>query len=143
MSGSTTELTTGEHMRRILLMLVLLGCTAAAPLAAQRHAAPPDSAAGATMGQAGGMMNHAMMARMDSLGARLDSLTRVMNRVTGPSKVNAMAEVLTTLVGHHLEMQRHMHERMMGGGSGGHSGSGGMNCSKDGQGKGAEPAHNH
>lgn len=131
-------------MRRMLVMLVLVGCAATAPLAAQRHTAPRDSAAGASMGQGGGMMDHAMMARMDSLGARLDSLTRVMNRVTGSSRVNVMADVLTALVGHHLEMQRHMHERMMGGDAGGHGeGAGGMNCPKDGQAKGAEPAHNH
>lgn len=136
------ELTMGELMRRILVMLALFGCTAAAPLTAQRHSAPPDPAAGASMGQGGGMMDHAMMARMDSLGARLDSLTRVMNRVTGPSKMNAMAEVLTALVDHHLEMRRHMHAGMMDRGSGEH-GAGGMDCPKDGQARGAEPAHNH
>ncbi len=131
-------------MRRTLVLLALCGCVAAPPLAAQQHTAPRDSAVGGSMGQGGGMMNHAMMARMDSLGARLDSLTRVMSQATGTRKVDAIAEVLTTLVGHHLEMQRHMHEGMMGGGSGGHEeGMGGMDCPKGGQGKGAEPAHNH
>jgi hypothetical protein len=99
-------------MRRVLLVLVILGCAAAAPVLAQQHGSAPDSA-GARRGGEGGMMNHAMMARMDSLGARLDSLTRVMIQATGPRKVDAMAEVLTALVGHHLEMQRHMHEGMM------------------------------
>ncbi len=131
-------------MRRTLVFLAVLSCAATTALTAQQHGGQMDAAPGASAGQGGGMMDHAMMARMDSLGTRLDSLTRVMNQATGTRKVNAMAEVLATLVGHHLEMQRHMHEGMMGGGSGGHrEGMGEMDCPKGGQGKGSEPAHNH
>lgn len=66
---------------------------------------------GAAMGM---MMDHAMMARMDSLDARLDSLTGVMTRATGTRKVNAMSAVVTALVAQHLGMRRMMHEHMMG-----------------------------
>lgn len=104
-------------MRRILLV-ALLALAGATTLAAQRPDCPRDSAAGAGMMRGmkpggGGGMDHAMMMRMDSLGARLDSLTKVMNRASGSRKVDAMAAVLTTLVSDHREMQRHMHERMM------------------------------
>ncbi len=128
-------------MRRVLSMLVILGCAAAAPALAQQHGSPPDSAG--TRGGGEGKMNHAMMARMDSLGARLDSLTRVMNQATGSRKVDAMAAVLTALVGHHLEMQRHMHEGMMnrGGGGGQHGEAQGKQST---EGSGADAgAHNH
>lgn len=127
-------------MRGTLIAMVFCGCLTATPLAAQQHGGAQAGPAGD-----GGKMGHAMMARMDSLGARLDSLTRAMNEATGSRKVNAMAEVLTTLVGHHLEMQRHMHEGMMGGGGAGEHGQAraGKDCPKAGSGQGTEPAHNH
>jgi len=128
-------------MRRVLPVLVILGCAAAAPALAQQHGSPPDSAGARGGGK--GKVNHAMMARMDSLGARLDSLTRVMNQATGSSKVDAMAEVLTALVGHHLEMQRHMHEGMMNRGAGeGQHGQAQGKHSRPGSGADAG-AHNH
>jgi hypothetical protein len=58
-------------------------------------------------------MDHAMMARMDTVDARLDSLAKLMDRATGTRKVNAMAEILNTMVAHHLGMRREMHQGMM------------------------------
>lgn len=56
---------------------------------------------------------HAMMMRMDSLGTRLDSLTQVMQRATGPRKVDAIAAVVSAMVAEQQEMRRHMHDMMM------------------------------
>jgi hypothetical protein len=69
-------------------------------------------------------MDHAMMARMDSIDVALDSLSKVMNGATGTRKVNAMAAMLNVIVGHHREMHRMMHrsdQRMLGM-AGGHDG---------------------
>lgn len=56
----------------------------------------------------------AMMATMDSLNRRLDSLVGLMNRAPGSRKVTAMAEVINELVAQRKEMHRHMHMMMEG-----------------------------
>jgi len=83
----------------------------AVPSVRAQHAGPaprPDARGGGGM-----MMDHAMMARMDSMDARLDSLAGVMNRAKGAGRVDAMAGILTMLVSHHREMRREMHRSMM------------------------------
>lgn len=56
----------------------------------------------------------AMMATMDSLNRRLDSLVGLMNRAPGSRKVTAMADVINELVAQRKGMQRHMHMMMEG-----------------------------
>lgn len=129
-------------MRRLFTLLALCAVAGSTTLVAQQHEMKRDSAMAPRMGADGGMMNHAMMMRMDSLGARLDSLTRVMNQASGTRKVNAMAEVVTALVTHHLEMQRHMHENMMGRGGMGGEHSSGKSEKRDST-PGGTPEHNH
>jgi hypothetical protein len=105
---------------------------------------------GCARGQQAGM-DHAMMARMDSLDARLDSLATLMRTTRGDRKVNAMAEILAMLVDHQREMRRTMHERMMQQGQAGGmdhqhaAGPGGMNCQmmRSDSSKAAGGAHNH
>jgi hypothetical protein len=77
------------------------------------HAQEPRTCAMAGDSAAMPRMNHAMMARMDTMDARLDSLAKLMNRATGTRRINAMAEILSTMVAHHLEMRREMHQGMM------------------------------
>lgn len=129
-------------MRRLLTLLALCAVAGSTTLVAQQHDMKRDSAMAPRMGEDGGRMHHAMMMRMDSLGARLDSLTRVMNQATGTRKVNAMAEVVTALVAHHLEMQRRMHEDMMGQGGMGVEHSSGKSERRDSTPSGT-PQHNH
>jgi len=80
----------------------------AGPLAAQQGGHAPSPAAG----QAPAMMAHmhAHMHTMDSLGVRVDSALARMNRSTGDTKVNAMAEVLNALVAERKAMHAHMRE---------------------------------
>jgi proteasome assembly chaperone (PAC2) family protein len=106
-----------------MITTLLLAATAGAALAQQ------DMRCG--MGGAGQMsggmgMDSGMMMRMDSTDAALDSLTKIMNSTTGTRKVNAMATVLNTMVGHHREMHRAMRnaEPGMHGMTGGRPGAG-------------------
>jgi len=107
-------------MQRILLLLFLLVTGLSTRTLAQQRPCPMKGDSGSAMGGMGSMgnmgmmMDHAMMARMDSLDARLDSLTKVMTAATGTRKLNAMSAVLSDLVAHHLDMRRMMHEHMMG-----------------------------
>jgi hypothetical protein len=61
---------------------------------------------------------HSMMQRhareMDSLDARLDSLTSRMNRSTGNARVEAMAAVINELVAQRRAMRAHHREMMQG-----------------------------
>jgi hypothetical protein len=100
-------------LRFILLLLPLVLGTAVQARAQQgTHLMPGRDSAG--LERMGMMMDHRMMARMDSLDARLDSLTRVMASASGTRKINAMSAVLSALVAQHLAMHRMMHEHMMG-----------------------------
>ncbi len=103
-------------MHRTFALLLLMAATVPASAAAQQTCpVRKDSTASmGGMGDMGMMMDHAMMARMDSLDARMDSLTRVMQRASGTRKINAMSELLSMLTAHHLDMRRMMHEHMMG-----------------------------
>ncbi len=104
-------------MQRTLLLLFLLAVGIAPRVSAQQGDCPMKGDSTSAMGGMGGMgmmMDHAMMARMDSLDVRLDSLSRVMTSATGTRKVNAMSAVLSALVAQHLDMRRTMHEHMMG-----------------------------
>lgn len=103
-------------MRRTFALLLLTAVTVPAGAAAQQTCpSRKDSTASmGGMGDMGMMMDHAMMARMDSLDARMDSLNRVVQRATGTRKLNAMSALLSMLTAHHLDMRRMMHEHMMG-----------------------------
>jgi len=74
--------------------------------------------------------HEAMMARMDSMEARLTTLVTEMNAASGSKKTNATAAALTQLVANQTEMRQHMHAMMMsmekGDGMEGHAG--GMAC---------------
>ena len=48
------------------------------------------------------------MRSMDSVNTRLDSLVTQMNAASGDQKMNAMAEILTTLVSERRMMMQHM-----------------------------------
>lgn len=88
-------------MKRVSVLVAAVLVLAALPARAQHegHSEPGDGSA--------------MMARMDSMDARLDSLAGVMNRARGTARMDAMAEVLNMLVSHHREMRREMHRGMM------------------------------
>lgn len=86
---------------------------------------------GMSMGAGRGMMmDHAMMARMDSMTSTLDSLRRVMNGTTGARRTDAMAAILNRIVQHHLDMQQQMRLGMAGHGAGPMSGRGPAECCK-------------
>jgi hypothetical protein len=74
----------------------------------------------------------AMMARMDSMEARLATLVAEMNAASGSKKTNATAAALTQLVANHTAMRGHMQQMMMSGpmgaGMGAGMGPGGMAC---------------
>ena len=58
-----------------------------------------------------------MMAEMKAGDAKLDALVKEMNAAKGEAKVNALAAVVTELVGQHKAMHNHvgeMHQHMMG-----------------------------
>jgi hypothetical protein len=88
-------------MKRVIV-LVAAGLTLAAPPARAQHE-----------GHSGRGDRAAMMARMDSMDARLDSLAGLMNRAKGTARVDAMAGILNMLVSHQREMRREMHRGMM------------------------------
>jgi hypothetical protein len=80
-----------------------------------------------------GAMSHdhqAMMAKMDSMEARLAALVTEMNAASGSKKTNATAAALTQLVANHTAMRSHMHQMMMAGPMA--AGMGGMACGADG-----------
>jgi hypothetical protein len=147
---------------RIPVLAIALTLAGAATLTAQ-HAPSGAGCCPADSGSANPMMSmhrggavhadHALMMRMDSLGARLDSLVATMQRAKGQRKVDVMATVLAELVAGHREMQRHMHQQMMqqAGAPGGH-GAGMMDCpmmrpgapgTGGPEGAAVPPAHNH
>jgi hypothetical protein len=95
----------------LLLALMLPGSVAGA------QQAMPCEMSGMRMGEGRGMMMDSVrMARMDSVTSSLDSLRRVMNGTSGARKTQAMAAILDAMVQHHVDMQRHMHDAMAGGG---------------------------
>ena len=61
-----------------------------------------------------------MMARMDSLNTRLDSLVRVMDSATGSQRTDAMAAILKEMVAHHRSMCAEMKHEGSGGRHGEH-----------------------
>lgn len=111
-------------MRRTVIITTLL---LAATVGAARAQQDRQCGMGGAGQMSGGMrMDPGMMARMDSMDVALDSLAKIMNATTGTRKVNAMAAVLNTMVGHHLEMRRAMRhtEPAMHGMAGGRAGAG-------------------
>jgi len=129
---------------RSLVLALAAASLIALPGAAQdapKPAPTPPPAMGAhahQMGPGAGMMSaehKAMMARMDSMEARLATLVAEMNAASGSKKTNATAAALTQLVANHTAMRQHMHEMMMakpmGAGMGAGMG-GGMACGADG-----------
>ncbi len=98
-------------MRRALLALVLTLAFVARGGAQQAPCASRESQHGGMMGMQN-KMEMGMMARMDSLDHRLDSLRLVMGRASGAEKTRAMAQLLDALVGQHLDMHREMREKM-------------------------------
>ena len=96
---------------------------------------PAMAGPGHQMGPGAGMMSaehKAMMARMDSMEARLATLVAEMNAASGSKKTNATAAALTQLVANHTAMRAHMHQMMMAGPMGAGMGAGGMACGADG-----------
>jgi hypothetical protein len=73
----------------------------------QHHPGTTDQPAQAQPGQQASMMK--MMATMHANDQKLDDLVKKMNAAKGNAKVDAMAELLTTLV----QDRRAMHESMM------------------------------
>jgi hypothetical protein len=98
-------------MRRALLALVLTLAFVAPAGAQQVPCAARESQHGGMMGMQN-MMEQGMMARMDSLDHRLDSLRLVMGRASGAQKSRAMAQLLDALVVQHRDMHREMREKM-------------------------------
>jgi hypothetical protein len=101
-------------MQRTLVVLALLVVVASARAHSQQTVCPMKMDSTGGLGGMGMMMDHAMMARMDTVDARLDSLAKVMSRATGTRKVDAMSALLSALVAQRLDMRRMMHEHMMG-----------------------------
>ena len=133
-------------MRRTLLVLILTLAIVAPGGAQQAPCAPSEGQHGGMMGKQN-MMEMGMMARMDSLDHRLDSLRLVMGKATGSQKTRAMAQLLDALVVQHLDMRREMREKMkspehmqmMMGGAGN---SMMADCPPD-SARAAPPPHNH
>ncbi len=96
-------------VRTTLLFLAPLALALAVQPARAQHHDPGTTETGTS----GMKMDHTMMASMDSMDARLDSLVALMNGAKGARKVDAMAGILNTLVSHHLEMRREMHRAKM------------------------------
>ena len=125
-------------MRSLVLALAaasLIALPGAAQDAPKPAPAPMPAMAGHghQMGPGAGMISaehKAMMARMDSMEARLATLVAEMNAASGSRKTNATAAALTQLVANQTEMRQHMHAMMASGekgdGMGGHAG--GMAC---------------
>ena len=97
------------------VMAVTVAC--ASGLAAQQPGGHPGPGPRHGSDSAGARM-HSMMQQhareMDSLDARLDSLTSRMNRSTGNARVEAMAAVITELVAQRRAMRAHHREMMQG-----------------------------
>ena len=94
---------------RILAGIITLICSAPMIHAQQPPTRPrePQSAETTMMGG-----NPSMMAAMDSLDLRLDSLVDRMNRAGGNQKVAAMAAVINELVAQRKLMRSHMRQMM-------------------------------
>jgi hypothetical protein len=88
-------------------LVTSLVLSASSAVAQDTSPAPPSP----RMPQHGGP---AMMAMMDSLDRRLDSLVGRMNRATGNQKVSAMAVVINEMVAQRRVMQQHMRAMMDG-----------------------------
>jgi vancomycin resistance protein YoaR len=117
-------------MRRLALVasMVLILCftssatsfnvvTDVAAQASASQASPPREQPQANM-QDMMKMHEQMMAEMKAADGRLDSLVKEMNAASGEAKVNAVAVVVTELVGQQKAMHEHMrqmHQQMMGG----------------------------
>jgi hypothetical protein len=121
-------------------LIALPGAAQDAPKPAPTAPAPMPAMAGHghQMGPGAGMMSaehKAMMARMDSMEARLATLVAEMNAASGSKKTNATAAALTQLVANHTAMRAHMQQMMMAGpmsaGMGAGMGAGAMTCGAD------------
>ena len=97
-----------RHLR-ILAGIITLICSPSMIHAQQTPTRPrePQSAETTMMGG-----NPSMMAAMDSLDHRLDSLVDRMNRAGGNQKVAAMAAVINELVAQRKLMRSHMRQMM-------------------------------
>lgn len=97
-----------RHLR-ILAGIITLICSPPMIHAQQTPTRPrePQSAETTMMGG-----NPSMMAAMDSLDHRLDSLVDRMNRAGGNQKVAAMAAVINELVAQRKLMRNHMRQMM-------------------------------
>lgn len=97
-----------RHLR-ILAGIITLICSPPIIHAQQTPTKPrePQSAETTMMGG-----NPSMMAAMDSLDHRLDSLVDRMNRAGGNQKVAAMAAVINELVAQRKLMRNHMRQMM-------------------------------
>ena len=95
-------------MRKLnwLAPLLVLGSAATIMMAQEQPAPRPHG----MMGQA--IMDSEMMARMDSMDARLDRLVAKMNAATGSGKTTAIVNVVGELVEQHKAARRHMVQRM-------------------------------
>ena len=99
-----------RHLR-ILAGIITLICSAPMVHAQQPPMRPREHQPAETTMMGG---DRSMMAAMDSLDRRLDSLVDRMNRAGGNQKVAAMAAVINELVAQRKLMRSHM-RRMMGG----------------------------
>jgi hypothetical protein len=97
-----------RHLR-ILGGIIAVICSAPVIQAQQPPTRPQESQPAETT-MVGG--NPAMMAAMDSLDHRLDSLVDRMNRAGGNQKVAAMAAVINELVAQRRMMRSHMRQMM-------------------------------
>jgi hypothetical protein len=100
-------------MRRTLGVVTAVTVACASGLAAQQPGGHPGHGS-----DSAGAMMHSMMQQhareMDSLDARLDSLTSRMNRSMGNARVEAMAAVINELVAQRRAMRAHHREMMQG-----------------------------
>jgi hypothetical protein len=86
----------------VLTLVVVFTVLAATP--AHLHGLPQNAPGSTAASRGRGQMMAAMMAS----DAKLDELVKKMNEATGAAKVDAMAELLTTLVNDRLTMRRSM-----------------------------------
>lgn len=100
-------------MRRHVMWALTMSFMLTASIAAAQDTTPRRPQADPA--QAGpGSQRALMMAAMDSLNRRLDSLVVRMNRADGSQKVRAMADVINELVAQRKGMHQHMHMMMEG-----------------------------